>query len=42
MKSWYYEGDRFESYAIISIDPDAKTCDVRSEAVGGVITLTMD
>ncbi|NIA16366.1 MAG: hypothetical protein GWP08_20085 [Nitrospiraceae bacterium] len=41
LKGWYNEGDPFESYELISIDPDNGTCEVRSEGAGGVITLTL-
>jgi len=36
---WYTEGDAFESFELLKIDPEAKTCQVRSERLGRVITL---
>ncbi len=36
---WYTEGDAFESFELLKIDPDAGTCQVRSERLGRVITL---
>ena len=36
---WYDEGQQFESFELLSVDPDAGTCQVRSEGSGKVITL---
>jgi len=38
---WCNEGDPFESFEILKIDPDAGTCQVRSERLGRVITLSL-
>jgi len=38
---WYDEGEPFESFEILKIDPDAGTCQVRSERLGRVITLSL-
>jgi hypothetical protein len=40
-EKWYYEGDAFESFELLSIDPDEGTCQVRSERLGRVITLRL-
>ena len=39
---WYREGDVFQQYEVLSIDPDAQTCEVRSERLGRVLTLTVE
>jgi len=36
---WYSEGEQFESYQVFSIDPEAGTCQVRSERTGRNLTL---
>jgi hypothetical protein len=36
---WYDEGESFESFELMSVDLEAKTCQVRSERLGKVITL---
>ena len=38
---WYDEGESFESFEILKIDPEAGTCQVRSERLGRVITLSL-
>lgn len=38
-KRWYDEGEKFESFELLKVDPDAQTCEVRSEGLGKVITL---
>jgi hypothetical protein len=37
---WYSEGDKFESFELLSIDPAGK-CQVYSERIGKVIDLTL-
>lgn len=37
---WYWEGEQFESYQVFSIDPEAGTCQVRSERTGRNLTLS--
>ena len=41
-RRWYREGEHFESYIVESIDPEAGTCDVYSEQLGRVITLSLE
>jgi hypothetical protein len=36
---WYKEGEAFQSYQVLSIDPDAGTCEIYSEKLGQRITL---
>jgi len=36
---WYEEGEGFESFQLLRIDPVAGTCEVRSERLGRVIKL---
>lgn len=38
---WCNEGDPFESFEVLKTDPDAGTCQVRSERLGRVITLSL-
>ena len=36
---WYEQGEAFESFELLRIDPEAGTCEVRSERLGRVIKL---
>lgn len=36
---WYDENEEFESFVLLKIDPENKSCQVRSEGSGRVITL---
>jgi len=38
-KKWYVEGEQFESFVLLKIDPEAKTCEVHSERLGKTILL---
>jgi hypothetical protein len=40
-RRWYDEGAAFESFVLLKIDPEAGTCEVRSEGQGRVLTLKM-
>jgi len=40
-KKWYDEGESFEKFELLKIDPEAGTCDVYSEQLGKVITLRL-
>ncbi len=40
-RAWHSVGGAFESYEVISIDPDAGTCQVRSEGDGSILTLSI-
>jgi len=40
-KKWYYEGESFESFELLKIDPGEGTCQVRSERLGKVIALRL-
>jgi len=38
---WYDEGESFESFDLLKIDADAGTCQIKSERLGKVITLSL-
>lgn len=38
---WYQEGEEFESYQVLKIDPEARTVEVYSGKSGTTLTLTM-
>jgi hypothetical protein len=38
-REWYLPGDKFESFELLSIDPEAQTCEVFSEKLAQPITL---
>ena len=40
-KKWYDEGESFESFELLKIDPEAETCDVYSERLGKVVILEL-
>lgn len=39
--AWYDEGESFESFQLLKINPDEGTCEVRSEQLGKVIVLRL-